>query len=402
MTLRLVESGWDAEFDDAVRMAGGVVRLVSPFLSAHTARRVLRHGAPARLEVVTRFNLDDFAAGVSDLAALGLLLDHGAHIRGVRHLHAKVYVFGAPEALGRAIVTSANLTEAALTRNREFGLVADEPAVVQACHAYVDDLWGRAGTDITHERLHGWRTKVVAWRLTHAHLTAPAGLGDEGTDVGWTPPPVAVPDAAAAPAQAFVKFFGEGHDREPLTQTVLDEVRRSGCHWACTYPAAKRPQSVEDGAVMFMGRLVADPNDTRIYGRAVAMRHVPGRDDATAADIALRPWKATWPRYVRVHHPEFVNGRLGDGVSLNALMGALGSDAFASTQRNAAAGVGNTDPRRALRQQAAVRLTPQSTRWLNEALQGAFTRHGVVSAAALATLDWPAASPLSGVTADTL
>ena len=41
----------------------------------------------------------------------------GAGVRGIRNLHAKLYVFGSD----RSIVTSANLTEPALTKNAEFG-----------------------------------------------------------------------------------------------------------------------------------------------------------------------------------------------------------------------------------------------------------------------------------------
>ena len=38
--------------------------------------------------MITRFNLADFAEGVSDIEALRLLLDAGANIRGIRNLHA--------------------------------------------------------------------------------------------------------------------------------------------------------------------------------------------------------------------------------------------------------------------------------------------------------------------------
>jgi hypothetical protein len=45
--------------------------------------------------------------------------------------------------------------------------------------------------------------------------------------------------------QSFVKFFGE--DRAGRSLAIVDEVRSSGCHWACTYPKRKRsrrPRSV--------------------------------------------------------------------------------------------------------------------------------------------------------------
>jgi hypothetical protein len=122
------------------------------------------------------------------------------------------------------------------------------------------------------------------------------------------------------------------------------------------------------------------------------MRYVPGRDDATPADIAVRSWKQTWPRYVRVHHAEFVSGSMRNGVSLRELMDALKAQAFAATQRNAARGTGNTDPRKAYRQQAAVKLTSGGARWLRDRLERAFTRHGKVTPAQLGALDWPSVS----------
>ena len=70
---------------------------------------------------------------------------------------------------------------------------------------------------------------------------------------------------------------------------------------------------------------------------------------APPEDIARRRWKEKWPRYIRVHHAEFVAGTMANGISLNELMDTLGSDSFASTQRNATRGTGNTDPRRAYR-----------------------------------------------------
>jgi hypothetical protein len=84
-----------------------------------------------------------------------------------------------------------------------------------------------------------------------------------------------------------------------------------------------------------------------MFGRATGLREVPGRNDAPPEEVARRPWKAKWPRYVRVHHAEFVVGSMAKGVSLNELMYSLGADSFAGTQRNAARGEGNTDRRRA-------------------------------------------------------
>ena len=117
------------------------------------------------------------------------------------------------------------------------------------------------------------------------------------------------------------------------------------------------------------------------------MKHVPGRDDATPQDIELRDWKKNWPCYIRVHHAEFVAGTMENGVSLGELMGTLGADSFASTQRNAERGRDNINPRRALMQQPGVRLSEKGYAWLSQRLQEAFEAHGKVPEADLRKLD---------------
>lgn len=385
MSSRLVDSGWSKEIVDALRVDGSELRIVSPFIKAGALRR-LDMARPNVIKVLTRFSLADFADGVSDIEALRKLLVAGASIRGVRNLHAKMYLFGGT----RAIVTSANLTEAALARNHEFGLISDEPAILAACRTYFDNLWNRGGEDLKLGQLDEWQNIVTRCIATGGSVPRPAELGDFGADVGAVSvSPIPMPPSVSDAPQAFVKFLGEGHNRVPLSTPTIDEIQRSGCHWAVAYPATKRPRSVNDNAVIYVARLTSDPNDIRIFGRAIGMRHVPGRDDATPQDIALRGWKETWSRYVRVHHAEFVAGTMSNGVSLNELMNDLGSNSFAPTKRNAARGDGNVDPRKAYQQQAAVELSDLGASWLGERLQASFDAKGKIPQSALAELDWP-------------
>ena len=190
---------------------------------------------------------------------------------------------------------------------------------------------------------------------------------------------------------AFVKFFGRAGTRTAPDAPVLDVLGRTGAHWAGTYPAGRRPRSVRDGDRIFLAQLIAQRGvaDIAVFGRALALRHVEGRDDASAADLARRPWKARWPHYVRVREGQFLAGTLADAVSLGELMDALGAEAFWSTQRNALAGRGNVDPRQAYRQQPAVRLSHEGHQWLDARLDEAFERSGRLGAAELARLDWP-------------
>jgi hypothetical protein len=136
-----------------------------------------------------------------------------------------------------------------------------------------------------------------------------------------------------------------------------------------------------------MGRLTKEPDDIHIFGRAIALRHAPKRDNASEEDVRRRSWMAKWPRLLRVHHPEFVAGTMRNGVSLYELMEELQTQAFAATQRNAERGSGNTNPRMAYRQQPAVELTSHGAAWLQRRFEQALLRHGRLPLAQLDELD---------------
>ena len=61
--------------------------------------------------------------------------------------------------------------------------------------------------------------------------------------------------------------------------------------------------------------------------------------------------------------------------------------AFGPTAENADRGVGNVDPRRSIRQAAAIRLSEAGTSWLEEELESAFARFGRVRAVEAPGLD---------------
>ena len=123
-----------------------------------------------------------------------------------------------------------------------------------------------------------------------------------------------------------------------------------------------------------MATLVDGP-DIRIHGRAIAVAHQEGRDEATQADINRRDWRERWPCYFRVHHAEFVAGTLANGVSLYTMMDILGTNAFATTQARVANGL-PADPRMSIRQQAHVRLSTQGLEWIHRELENAMAGYG--------------------------
>lgn len=387
MSFRLIDSGWEKLLGGAASRHASL-QIISPFIKTGALTRMLDRGRPKEIKVITRFNLMDFYEGVNDLSALRLLLQRGAEIRGVKGLHTKLYIFGGRE----AVLTSANLTGRAFNRNQEFGFLSDDAPILAACSEYFESLWARSGTNLTMEWLEKMAARVTLAQTSAGKATTVSGLGDEGTPVPQPPAEIttiSVGRSKGPRPAGFVKFFGEAHHRADRNMPVIQEVRSSESHWACTYPNGKRPRQVEDGDILFMARLVDDPADIQIYGRAKGLKHVPGRDDASPEDIARCSWKEDWPHYIRVYGAEFLAGTLQTGISMNRMMEELGSDAFSSTQRHARDQVGNTNPRRAYLQKAAVALTQEGVDWLQHEFEIALRQNGSIPPADLESLYWP-------------
>jgi hypothetical protein len=222
---------WDKyreqQFENAMLAVGQELLIISPFIR----RSILEHllpRKPIRIRVITRFNLRDFYSGVSDLDALQLLLSRNAEIK-----------------------------------------------------------WARAGGRLTSHQIAKWQ--CLLWGAPRAERGShKPRFPDFGSDLGVEadPSPVELPITQEDVPQFFVKFFGLGNSRSPLDTPVMDEIERSGSHWACTYPKGKRPRQVRDGAVMFIARMVDGP-DIRVYGRATGRAHRDGEDDASRAEIAI-------------------------------------------------------------------------------------------------------------------
>lgn len=373
MATELIDSGWDSLLLSARARQPARLEVVAPFIRARPMGQLLG-GTGSGVRVITRFSHADFASAVSEIAALRRVLDAGGRVRGVRNLHAKLYIFGARE----AIITSANLTVSGLARNHEFGLRSDEPGVVDGACQYFERLWKRAGQDLSLAQLSQWEAEISS-RLARQSVSAAQVWPDYGVEVGLDSDLVA-PLAVSGADRAFVKFLGEGHNRSMRTDDVLDEIRRSGAHWALGYPASKRPRQVQDGDAMFIARLVQVPNDIMVFGRAVGRRHIDDADVATEAEMRppIRAWKRQWPNYIRVTDARFVAGPLAHGVSLYEMIEQLGYRAFRSTLENRTRGRGNEDPYQAYRQAPQVQLTDEAKTWLSEALERRFQAHGAI------------------------
>jgi len=376
MTFRIVDKNWHEIFEDLSGLAQKRALIISPFLGEKALKDLLGD-KPEEVKVITRFNLNELLLRVSDVKALEYLLQIGAEVKGVRNLHSKVYILGT----SKAIVTSANLTRAGLYRNTECGVESQDSDFVKAAEAYFGSLWSKTGSILSTSKLVEWKRLISKAKRSDAGFNK-GSLGDFGADLGFDEDYKAIqdnPPVGIQPKQWFVKLFGTSRDRESNETLVIDEVIGSDSHRVLSYPTNKRPRSVMEGDLMFIGRMLKNPDDIMIYGRVRGLKHDPRIDNATPEDIKLRKWKKEWSRYIRVYQTEFVNGTLGDCISLYKLMDELGPNIFVTTQSNAKRGKGNINPKHAYRSQAAVRLTQKAARILNDRLDEVFSNMGQLS-----------------------
>jgi hypothetical protein len=111
------------------------------------------------------------------------------------------------------VITSADLTDAALSRNHELGLIIEDAAVIAGCHRYFDNLWSRGGDDLTREKLERFESDVGKL-LSRGHRPAPPpNVPDEGVAIHNPERGGDAREFYDNPTEDYVKFFRRG--RQP-------------------------------------------------------------------------------------------------------------------------------------------------------------------------------------------
>lgn len=139
MIKRLV-SPWSDTFESLLAQASNSLLICSPYvgrgpcerLAATLRRRGMLH---IPLLLLTDLSRDNMLSGSTDVGAIAGLCTAlpRMEVRFLRNLHAKVYVVDEQY----AVVTSANLTDAGLFRNFEYGLYVHDPIAVKEVTADV-------------------------------------------------------------------------------------------------------------------------------------------------------------------------------------------------------------------------------------------------------------------------
>jgi len=347
-------------FLDELRKSN-VVLIISPFISLSIVNILLDRLSDQKIKVITRFNLNDFKNGVSSISALQKLVEAGIEVIGIKGLHSKIYIFDKKS----VIITSANFTRGGFFNNHEFGIKTTNEKIVKESIEYFDYLWSMNQVTLSIGKIKDWEKEISNAPISNGVSNLP----DHGID----------PIEADRSKRYFIKFFGNSENRVGLQFRSKDEIESAHCHYAVCFPNGKgRPRRYKNGDVVYMARMLHESN-MAIFGKGIAIEHSDIRDIASSEEIKLRKWKNRWGIYIRVENTQFIDGIMADCPLTSQLVLDLGFESYQSTYLHHNWGVGNTDPLKAVRQQADVQLSSIGANWVESKFQEALITSGTVS-----------------------
>lgn len=361
--IETIQDNWLLELKQELKEVKQV-KIVSPFITDNMVRHLLENFKGDDIQLITRFNLNDFRSGISSLTALERLLEKKATIKGVKGLHSKLYLFDKKS----TIITSANFTNGGFFRNKEFGVKTDEKAIMKNSASYFQELWDIDEQILTSQMIQEWKPLV---QKRKKGKVVESSLSDHGKSYQEK-----IIDSRK---RYFIKFFGKNEHREELSYPIKNEIEYGCCHYALSFSDKKgRPRRYRDGDVVYMAKMLHESNYA-IFGKGITIKHNDSRDIADKKDKKHVPWIMDWRILVRVHSTEFIDGTLKNCPKMSELIDTLDYASFHSTLNRYNKGERNIKPWNSLRQQADIKLSNLGAQWLEEKFQKAINKNGRIT-----------------------
>lgn len=364
--IKTIQDNWLKKFRD--NLSGtDVLKIISPFISENMINHLLGIFQGNKIQVITRFDLNDFRSGVSSLKALEKLLAKGVEIKGIKGLHSKMYLFDS----NAVIITSANFTSGGFFNNKEFGVITDDHHIIKNAQQYFKELWKIEKNHLTRKTLEEWEKEIIESQGNSNQTSIP--LPDHGASYS---------KKIIQNRRYFIKFFGVSNNRADMNTLVENSIRYGVAHYALSFSKTsndRRPYRYRDGDIVFMAQLSRHTeNDYSIFARGVTIKHNRNRDVAGIDDFNHLEWVKDWPVLVRVKEVQFINGTYGDCPRMNDLIKDLDYECFESTLKNYKQNSGNISPNYALMQKSDVRLSEAGALWMEDKFEKAISKKGQI------------------------
>jgi HKD family nuclease len=359
--MEVIEKNWLQHFLKELENVKNL-KIISPFITQNLVNHLLKNWQGESIQVITRFNLNDFRSGVSSISALESLVDNNIKVKGVKGLHSKTYIFDNKS----VVITSANFTNGGFFNNYEFGIKSFDATIVSNSIDYFEKLWSLDIATLHLSDINEWKIELKRQQ--------PVAEAPKLKDYGVSPMKKVIGERGY-----YIKFYGRGDDRADWNETVKELVEGTHCHFAVTFPdPSRRPRRYNEGDIIYMARMITG-QEYAIFGKAIARKHVDDRDIATESDIAQIDWKKHYPVYIRVHSAEFLDTTLGNCPKMGQLMNELDYECFESTKRRHEYGEADINPRLALMRKPDVKLSNEGAFWVTQKFDEAKKNYILIS-----------------------
>lgn len=359
--IKTIESEWLRYFSEELQKTERI-SIISPFITDNVVRHLFKNFKGKKIQIITKYNLNDFRSRISSLSALKQLIENGANIRGIKNLHSKLYLFDQKS----VIIASANFTNGGFFLNREFGVMIKDPSIIADSDKYFKSLWNIDTEDLSVEQIEFWSELIKSTKATPKEAELP--------DFGKS-----YEESVLRNRKYFIKFFGKNEHRESLNYNVRDEIEYGCCHYALSFSRKKddrRPRKYRDGDIVFMAKMTHD--DYAIFGKGITYAHNDMRDIAGPEDQNHVDWIYDWPILVRVKNTEFIDSTLQKCPKMSELINDLDYESFDKTYIRHLRGESNIRPWKSLQQKADIQLSKAGALWLENRFQTTLNQFGKI------------------------
>lgn len=339
------------------------IKIISPFLSMSMAEKLCKVVSEKNIKCtfITRIYIQDMLEKANSLDAIELMMKSGIKVYAEKFLHTKLYLFDKTE----AIVGSANFTCGGFKSNVELSLLlSEETEVITELHSYFDsmiqllesadnglvteELLKKAKDNyysIYNSKMHEGSGKVSSLMMYGAALTRKSQTNktdelkkeldscknEKDKDiVNSLFKELEQSEQIHYPYNIWLKFDGEGNDRlnadEPFPMT--DVPMNGGTAYLSNYPF--KVWSIEEDDHIYFAALTTikgGKNLPVIVGRGT-LAAFTDKNHVDDAMLQLYDWMDRYPWYCIIKECEVLNTTVGNGLPMNMVWEALGSDTY--------------------------------------------------------------------------
>lgn len=135
--VKILNGAFYDEFMNLVESATNEIKLCAPFIKTGIVNDIFKYKKQdVNIKTITNIKLMSFYRKVLDIDALSKILLSNGKLYNYPTLHAKIYIFDN----NRLIITSGNLTEAGLKKNKEYGIISDDFDLVTTANSDFDQM----------------------------------------------------------------------------------------------------------------------------------------------------------------------------------------------------------------------------------------------------------------------